>query len=107
MRKRNTTGRTASRRIKGYRGILFALAAAFAVLVGLTACDLGSGSGGPGGQGQTAGSGPKLSFQETEHQFGTISYATPMEYRFQFTNAGDQPLQITDVNPEPPRPGGT
>lgn len=105
MLKKNTRGRATSRRVKGYAGLLFALVAAFAVLVGLTACDLGSGSGGPGGQGQTGGGGPRLSFQETEHQFGTISSATPMEYRFQLTNAGNQPLQITDVNPEPPRPG--
>ncbi|MBF6612453.1 MAG: DUF1573 domain-containing protein [Chloroflexi bacterium] len=104
MRKRNTLRWTTSPPIIGYGGLLFALVAAFAVLLGLTACDLGGGSG---GQGQAGGGGPRLSFQETEHQFGTINYATPMEYRWQFTNSGNQPLQITDINPEPPRPGGT
>lgn len=70
-----------------------------ALLVGLAACArLGLGA--------TAVDGPRLSFQERSHDFGQVSASRPTEYRFAFTNAGNRPLEIGDVQPEPASPGG-
>lgn len=40
---------------------------------------------------------PKMVFEKTEHDFGTIKRGTPVETIFTFTNQGDAPLVITNV----------
>ncbi len=40
---------------------------------------------------------PVMSFDKSEHDFGTISQGTPQETIFKFTNTGDAPLIITDA----------
>ena len=41
---------------------------------------------------------PVIGFKETEHDFGTVKEeAGPLEYKFVFTNTGDEPLQIKKV----------
>ncbi|TAI49419.1 DUF1573 domain-containing protein [Flagellimonas allohymeniacidonis] len=40
---------------------------------------------------------PVMSFQKSEHDFGTIAQGTPQETRFTFTNTGNAPLIITDA----------
>lgn len=40
---------------------------------------------------------PEMSFDETEHDFGTIERGTNVEHTFTFTNTGDAPLVITDA----------
>ncbi len=61
---------------------------------------------------------PVMTFEEAEHDFGTIVQGTPQETIFKFTNTGDAPLIITDAKsscgctvPSPPKepiaPGAT
>lgn len=40
---------------------------------------------------------PVMSFDKTEHDFGSITQGTPQETIFKFTNTGDAPLIITDA----------
>lgn len=80
------------------RGV-FALLGLLALLGSLAAC-------GPGAIGTAAAEGPRLAFQQTSHDFGQISYSQPLEYRFPFTNTGNRPLNIGELRPEPPGPGG-
>lgn len=40
---------------------------------------------------------PEISFEETEHDFGTIDQGTNVEHTFTFTNTGDAPLVITNA----------
>ena len=53
---------------------------------------------------------PVMSFEKSEHDFGTIEQGTPQETIFKFTNTGDAPLIITDAKsscgctvPNPPK----
>jgi len=99
---------------------MFMLSSAVMLLLGLAACS-GTEAGTQGGSpnmaatpstnasGATtpgpAANGPRLSFKEGTHDFGKISSAEPIEYKFTFINTGNQPLQIIEVKPEPPREG--
>lgn len=40
---------------------------------------------------------PVMSFDKSEHDFGTIDQGTPQETIFKFTNTGNAPLIITDA----------
>lgn len=40
---------------------------------------------------------PEISFEETEHDFGTIDQGTAVEHTFKFTNTGEAPLVITNA----------
>lgn len=40
---------------------------------------------------------PEITFEETEHDFGTIDQGTAVEHTFKFTNTGDAPLVITNA----------
>lgn len=40
---------------------------------------------------------PVISFESTEHDFGTIEKGTHVEHLFRFTNTGDAPLRIVDA----------
>jgi len=40
---------------------------------------------------------PEISFEETEHDFGTIDQGTAVEHTFKFTNTGNAPLVITNA----------
>lgn len=40
---------------------------------------------------------PVISFDKTEHDFGTIQDGTPVETVFTYTNTGDAPLVVTDI----------
>ncbi len=44
--------------------------------------------------------GPKFKFKDVNltHDFGNVKKGTPAEYYFEFTNDGDKPLVITNVN---------
>ncbi|HET8885848.1 MAG TPA: DUF1573 domain-containing protein [Salinimicrobium sp.] len=44
-----------------------------------------------------AGEFPKLTFDESEYDFGTIEQGTNVEHVFTFKNTGDAPLVITDA----------
>ena len=53
---------------------------------------------------------PVMNFEKTEHDFGTITRGTPQETIFNFTNAGNAPLIITNATsscgctvPNPPK----
>ena len=53
---------------------------------------------------------PVMSFEKSEHDFGTIEQGTPQETLFKFTNTGNAPLIITDAKsscgctvPNPPK----
>ena len=41
---------------------------------------------------------PKMTFEETEFDFGTIEQGTPQEHTFTFTNTGKAPLVITNAS---------
>jgi photosystem II stability/assembly factor-like uncharacterized protein len=74
-----------------------------AVLMGTiaAACAPGSGTGNA-----APVQAPRLVFQERTHNFGNVSAAQKREYRFAFRNAGNQSLEISDVQPQPPGAGG-
>lgn len=40
---------------------------------------------------------PVMSFESTEHDFGTIDQGTNVEHLFKFTNTGDAPLVVVDA----------
>lgn len=40
---------------------------------------------------------PVISFEETEHDFGTIVNGTPVETKFKYTNTGDSPLVVSNI----------
>ena len=40
---------------------------------------------------------PEISFEQTEHDFGTIDQGTNVEHTFKFTNTGKAPLVITNA----------
>ncbi|WP_222984709.1 DUF1573 domain-containing protein [Flagellimonas meishanensis] len=40
---------------------------------------------------------PVMTFEKSEHDFGTIESGTPQETTFKFTNTGNAPLIITDA----------
>ncbi len=44
-----------------------------------------------------AGAFPTISFDETEHDFGTVINGTPVETKFVYKNTGDSPLVISDI----------
>nr|WP_297783225.1 DUF1573 domain-containing protein [uncultured Allomuricauda sp.] len=53
---------------------------------------------------------PVMTFEKTEHDFGTIERGTPQETVFKFTNTGNAPLLITSAKsscgctvPNPPK----
>lgn len=85
---------------KGGRRLLLVLAllGAMALLLGLAGC-------GPSNAATNKTDGPRLSFQEREHNFDTVRNSQPTEYRFVFTNTGSQPLQIKEPELEPARAG--
>ncbi|NJW54006.1 DUF1573 domain-containing protein [Salinimicrobium oceani] len=41
---------------------------------------------------------PEISFEKTEHDFGTIAQGTNVEHTFTFTNTGKAPLVITNAS---------
>lgn len=41
--------------------------------------------------------GPKITFEKTEHDFGTIDKGDKVTHEFKFTNSGDAVLEISDV----------
>lgn len=41
---------------------------------------------------------PEISFQEEEHDFGTINEGDVVEHTFAFTNTGDKPLVISNAS---------
>ena len=45
----------------------------------------------------TAGDFAKISFEEEEHDFGTIKDGTPVETKFKYTNTGDAPLVVSNI----------
>lgn len=45
----------------------------------------------------TASDFPVISFDETEHDFGTIVNGTPVETKFKYTNTGDSPLVVSNI----------
>lgn len=46
---------------------------------------------------EAAGKYAEMSFETTEHDFGSITQGTAVEQVFTFTNTGDAPLVITDA----------
>ena len=44
-----------------------------------------------------AGNFSTISFNETEHDFGTIKDGTPVETVFKYTNTGNSPLVVSDI----------
>ncbi len=78
------------------------VASMLALLVTLVACAPSATSGGEAGK---LSNGPRLSFQELEHDFSKVSTSQPTEYRFALTNTGSQPLQIQEIRLEPGRLG--
>lgn len=40
---------------------------------------------------------PTISFDEKEHDFGTIVNGTPVETKFKYTNTGDSPLVVSNI----------
>ncbi|SDB45169.1 Protein of unknown function [Flavobacteriaceae bacterium MAR_2010_188] len=44
-----------------------------------------------------AGSFPTISFDETEHDFGTVINGTPVETKFVYKNTGDSPLVVSNI----------
>ncbi|MGM5470065.1 DUF1573 domain-containing protein [Flavobacteriaceae bacterium LMO-SS05] len=45
----------------------------------------------------TAGELPAISFEEEEHDFGTIINGTPVETVFKYTNTGKSPLVVSNI----------
>ena len=48
-------------------------------------------------QGTVGEEGPEISFEEETHDFGTIPDDTKVSHRFEFTNTGEEPLVIQEV----------
>lgn len=46
---------------------------------------------------ENTGAYPVMSFDKTEHDFGTIAQGTNVEHLFTFTNTGEAPLIISDA----------
>ncbi len=46
-----------------------------------------------------SGSGPRIQFQSTTHNFGKVLAGQPVKCEFIFTNTGDATLEVTAVNP--------
>ena len=44
-----------------------------------------------------AGDFPVISFDESEHDFGTIVNGTPVETKFKYTNTGKAPLVVSNI----------
>lgn len=44
-----------------------------------------------------AGEFPVITFEETEHDFGTIVNGTPVETKFKYTNTGKTPLVVSNI----------
>lgn len=40
---------------------------------------------------------PVITFEETEHDFGTIVNGTPVETKFKYTNTGKTPLVVSNI----------
>ena len=47
---------------------------------------------------KTSNKRPVISFEKTEHDFGTLLQGEVVTYSFHFTNTGDTPLLISSVN---------
>ncbi|MEM6515929.1 MAG: DUF1573 domain-containing protein [Bacteroidota bacterium] len=45
----------------------------------------------------TAGDFAVITFEETEHDFGTIVNGTPVETKFKYTNTGNAPLVVSNI----------
>ncbi|MCB0382611.1 MAG: DUF1573 domain-containing protein [Psychroserpens sp.] len=45
----------------------------------------------------SAGDFPVISFEESEHDFGTIVNGTPVETKFKYTNTGNSPLVVSNI----------
>jgi hypothetical protein len=48
---------------------------------------------------QTGSEQPQITFDQTEHDFGTIKEGTMANYEFTFTNTGKTPLILSNVQP--------
>ncbi len=46
---------------------------------------------------ENTGPHPVMTFDKTEHDFGTIAQGTNVEHKFTFTNTGEAPLIISDA----------
>jgi hypothetical protein len=66
----------------------------------------------------TVGTGAMISFEKTDHDFGSIKQGEKVSHTFKFTNSGTAPLLIGEVRPscgctttnytkEPVQPGGS
>lgn len=42
---------------------------------------------------------PEFKFDKESHDFGKIAFDKPVSHEYTFTNAGDQPIIISDVQP--------
>ncbi|HIY74929.1 MAG TPA: DUF1573 domain-containing protein [Candidatus Sphingobacterium stercorigallinarum] len=42
---------------------------------------------------------PEFKFDKETHDFGKIAFNKPVSHEYQFTNSGDQPIIISDVQP--------
>ncbi|RKE92195.1 DUF1573 domain-containing protein [Ichthyenterobacterium magnum] len=45
----------------------------------------------------TSGDFPTITFEETEHDFGTIVNGTPVETKFKYKNTGNSPLVVSNI----------
>lgn len=46
---------------------------------------------------ESTGNYPVMTFEKTEHDFGTIKQGTNVEHLFKFTNTGDAPLIVSEA----------
>jgi hypothetical protein len=42
---------------------------------------------------------PRIKWDKTTHEFGKVKLKSPVSYEFEFTNEGEAPLLISDVEP--------